>query len=158
MSRNFLTEAYQKLRRRLQQGTLYAGEDALNDAFCQLWGKGYDPASVTDGERLLYASAHRRQISLWRKEKIYPRTGLGDMQVTDAPPDTEKEELYCQVNEMIETLLTPLQKDILRRRDMEDESYRHIAQTLGMQEAAVRMQLSRARRIIRETYQKRQGK
>ena len=34
MSKNFLTEAYKKLRQRLQHEDSYKEEDALNDAFC----------------------------------------------------------------------------------------------------------------------------
>lgn len=154
MSRNFLTEAYQRLRQRLQQGSFHLEEDALSDAFCQLWAKGYDPQTATDGERLLTAAASRRQISLWRRQRSHPHTALGEMQIPDPPPDTGREELYEEVSRLIETQLTPLQRDILNRRDRDGETYQSIAQQLGMQEAAVRMQLSRARKTIRETYKK----
>ena len=38
------------------------------------------------------------------------------------------------------------------RHDVNDETYGEIAESLGMEEAAVRMQLSRARKKIREVY------
>lgn len=157
MSRDFLIEAYKKLQQTLRQGMFHTGEDALNDAFCQLWAKGYTPLSAKDGEKLLSTAAHRRQISLWRKERSHPRLMLETTQVADPPPDTAAEELYQQVSKLMEAQLTPLQREILTRRDMDGESYRDIAQALGMQEAAVRMQLSRARRAIRETYKKTKG-
>lgn len=154
MSKNFLTEAYQKLRQRLQQSNLHSGEDALNDAFCQLWGGKYDPASAFEGEKLLSTAAQHRQISLWRKENLHPQTTLSDTDIIQPPPDTDTSETFQQIKLLIETQLTPLQKDILTRHDINDETYKEIAQTLGMQEPAVRMQLSRARNIIRETYKR----
>lgn len=154
MSRNFLIEAYQKLRRRLQLGSSHSGEDALNDAFCQLWAGCYDPASVNEGEKLLSTAVYHRQISLWRKENKYKRASLEDVNIAEPPPDNEETEVFWQIRKLIETQLTPLQQDILTRHDINDESYREIANSLGMQETTIRMQLSRARKIIRETYKK----
>lgn len=153
MSRNFLTEAYQKLRRRLQQESSHSGEDALNDAFCSLWAGRYSPSSVAEGEKLLSVAAHRRQISLWRTEKGRWHTPLtGTLRIADPHPDNDVEEMYQQIRALIEVQLTPLQQDILTRHDMNGETYQEIAHTLGMKEPAVRMQLSRARNTIRKTY------
>lgn len=154
MSKNFLTEAYQKLRQRLQPDGLYEGEDALNDAFCQLWAGPYDPATAIEGEKLLSTATHRRQISLWRKERIHPQISLDKNNIVQPPPDTDALETFQQIKLLIENQLTPLQKEILTRHDINDETYKQIAESLKMQEAAVRMQLSRARNIIRETYKK----
>ncbi len=154
MSKNYLTIAYQKLQQRLQFGILHSGEDALNDAFCQLWAGQYDPATEAEGEKLLRTAVRNRQISLWREENRHPQTSLEKTNLVQSPPDTDAKETFLQVKTLIETQLTPLQKDILTRHDINDETYKEIAHTLGMQEAAVRMQLSRARNIIRETYKK----
>ena len=152
MSRNFLIGAYKKLRQRLQYGRSDAGVDALNDAFCQLWTANYDPATQEEGEKLLYTTLRHRQISLWRMDRRHPQTSLADTQIAEPPPDTDAEDTYRQIHELVATQLTPLQQDILTRHDINDETYRDIARELGMQEAAVRMQLSRARRKIREIY------
>ena len=154
MSKNYLTIAYQKLQQRLQFGILHSGEDALNDAFCQLWAGQYDPATEADGEKLLRTAVRHRQISLWREENRHPQTSIEKTNLVQPPPDTDAQETFLQVKKLIETQLTPLQKDILTRHDINDDTYKEIAQALGMQEAAVRMQLSRARNIIRETYKK----
>jgi len=154
MSKNFLIEAYKKMRQRLQHEDLHEGEDALNDAFCQLWAGPYDPASTTEGEKLLSAATYRRQISLWRKKRTHPQISLDKTNIAQPPPDTDVQETFLQIKTLIDRQLTPLQKDILTRHDINDETYKQIAENLGMQEAAVRMQLSRARNIIRETYKK----
>ena len=154
MSRNFLTEAYKKLQQGLRYGLSHSEEDALNDAFCRLWVSGYDPVSKEEGENLLFHALRRRQISLWRSRKRHPRTSLTGVRIAQPPPDTDAEDTYRQIWELIKTQLTPLQQDILTRHDINDETYSEIADRLGMQEAAVRMQLSRARKKIRDIYRK----
>lgn len=168
MSKNFLILAYQKLQQRLRYGLSHTEvpsiksspwsksirEDALNDAFCQLWVGKYDPATKEEGEKLLSTTLRRRQISLWRSENRHPKIPPSRVQIAEPPPETDAEETYQRIKELIETQLTPLQQDILTRHDINDETYSDIAERLGMQEAAVRMQLSRARKTIREIYKK----
>ena len=64
----------------------------------------------------------------------------------------ERKELFQEVEELIEYQLSPIQRMILRKKEYEEESIDEIAKELNMQQAAVRMQLSRARKIIRECY------
>ena len=60
MSKNYLIVAYRKLQQRLQQRDLHSGEDALNDAFCQLWVGHYDPSTEAEGEKLLKTATRNR--------------------------------------------------------------------------------------------------
>ena len=154
MSKNFLIDAYEKLQRRLRYGLSHAQEDALGDAFLKLWAGDYDPATKAEGERLLSQALRHRLISLWRREKRHPKVSSADLQITVQPPENGVDDTFLRVKNLIETKLTPLQQDILTRHDLEDETYSEIADRLGMQESAVRMQLSRARKIIREEYRK----
>ena len=156
MSKNFLIAAYKKLQVRVvRHGLSGDEEDALNDAFLRLWACKYHPSDETEGEKLLYQSMRRRQISFWRISKRHPKASLAEAQIAEPPPDdNETEETYKQIWELIKTQLTPLQQDILQRHDINEETYTEIANSLGMQEAAVRMQLSRARKKIRETYKR----
>lgn len=66
-----------------------------------------------------------------------------------------KEELFLEVEEIINRQLSPMQRQILREKEYEGKSIEEIADVLQMQPTAVRMQLSRARKTIRECYQKR---
>ena len=154
MSKNFLIEAYEKLQRRLRYGLSHAQEDALGDAFLKLWAGDYDPATKAEGERLLSQALRHRLISLWRREKRHPKVSSADLQITVQPTEYGADDTFLRVKHLIETKLTPLQQDILTRHDMNDETYSEIAERLGMQETAVRMQLSRARQIIRVEYRK----
>jgi len=60
-----------------------------------------------------------------------------------------------EVEELIDHQLSPVQRSILKKKEYEGQSIDEIAKELDMQQAAVRMQLSRARKTIRECYQKR---
>ena len=153
MSKNILIAAYKKLQARLERnGLSHAQADALHDAFLRLWTESYHPAGEKEGEKLLYQSMRRRLISLWRAAKRHPQIPAAHVQIADSPPYTEAEDIYKEIWQLIRTQLTPLQQDILKRHDINDETYNEIAERLGMQEAAVRMQLSRARKKIREIY------
>ena len=154
MSKNFLIAAYEKLQQRLRYGLSHTEADALNDAFLKLWVADYDPATKAEGEKLLSTALQRRRISLWRSERRHPTIPSAEVQIAEPQPENDIEETFQQLNELIRTELTPLQQDILTRHDINDESYSEIAERLGMQETAVRMQLSRARQKIREGYKK----
>ena len=66
-----------------------------------------------------------------------------------------RETRFRRVEEMVDTALTDIQKQIIRRHEYEGATLEKIAEELGMQPPAVRMQLSRARKTIREQYRKR---
>lgn len=78
-----------------------------------------------------------------------------DDAVAESATDTlEREERFKAVERIIEQRLTPLQRQILHMKEYEGKEYDEIAAKLGMQPPAVRMQLSRARKEIRECYLK----
>lgn len=78
-----------------------------------------------------------------------------DDSISDSAADSlEKEERFRMVERIIELRLTPLQQQILHMKEYDGKTYSEIAESLGMQEPAVRMQLSRARKEIRECYLK----
>ena len=158
VDRWFLIDAYEKLQRRLRYGLSHAQEDALGDAFLKLWAGNYFPASKAEGERLLSQALRHRQISLWRSEKRHPKVSPADVQIVEQSTENGVDDTFLRIKHLIETKLTPLQQDILTRHDINDETYSEIADRLGMKETAVRMQLSRARQIIRESYKKLRAK
>ncbi len=154
MSRDFLIAAYKKLQQRLRYSFSHTAEDALGEAFLKLWTGSYSPADEGEAQRLLYTSMRRRLISHQRSESRHPKVRPAEVQIAEPQAEAEDVDTFRVIKELIDAQLTPLQKEILERHDMAGETYSMIAQGLGMQEAAVRMQLSRARRKIRETYGK----
>ena len=152
---DILTETYQRIRERLRAGAgkmlsdAEAAEDALQDAFVRLWGR-YQVRSEREAEALLTRTVRNVSIDQLRKRKTVPL-------VADLPEEVgeNREALFRRVEEMVDTELTDLQKLIIRKYEYESVTLEKIAEELGMQPPAVRMQLSRARKTIREQYRKR---
>ena len=152
---DILTETYQRIRERLKAGAgkmlsdAEAAEDALQDAFVRLWGR-YQVRNEREAEALLTRTVRNVSIDQLRKRKTVPLA-------MDLPEErTEnREALFRRVEEMVDTELTDLQRLIIRRHEYESVTLERIAEELGMQPPAVRMQLSRARKTIREQYGKR---
>ena len=152
---DILTETYQRIRERLRAGAgkmlsdAEAAEDALQDAFVRLWGR-YQVRSVREAEALLTRTVRNVSIDQLRKRKTVPLA-------VDLPEEVveNREALFRRVEEMVDTELTDLQRLIIRRHEYESVTLEKIAEELGMQPPAVRMQLSRARKTIREQYRKR---
>ena len=152
---DILTERFQRIRERLRAGAgkmlsdPEAAEDALQDAFVRLWGR-YQVRSEREAEALLTRTVRNVSIDQLRKRKTVPLA-------MDLPEErTEnREALFRRVEEMVDTELTDLQRLIIRRHEYESVTLERIAEELGMQPPAVRMQLSRARKTIREQYRKR---
>ena len=132
--------------------------DALQDAFCKLWTRRNQIHSSQEAEALAVTTIRNLCIDQVRKEKM--QVVELDAERDSKPTETieeriEKEELFLEVEEMINRQLSPVQQLILRKKEYEEESIEEIAKELNMQQAAVRMQLSRARKTIRECYRKR---
>lgn len=152
---DILTETYQRIRQRLKAGAgrmlsdAEAAEDALQDAFVRLWGR-YPVRSEKEAEALLTRTVRNVSIDSLRRRKTVPLVG-------DLPEEVgeNREALFLRVEEMVETELTDLQKRIIQRHEYECVTLEKIAEELGMRPPAVRMQLSRARKTIREQYRKR---
>ena len=153
---DILTETYQRIRERLRAGAgkmlsdAEAAEDALQDAFVRLWGR-YEVRSGREAEALLTRTVRNVSIDQLRKRKTVPLSG--DLPEEDVSEN--REALFRRVEEMVDTELTDLQRLIIRRHEYEGVKLEKMAEELGMQPPAVRMQLSRARKTFREQYRKR---
>lgn len=161
MSDNNLINTFTRGRSRLLQlarrllDSPEDAEDALQEAFCRLWPRADSLRNQAEAEKL--ASTVVKNISI---DQLRRQPDQLTVDVETLSEDTrfsteaeqEQREQYEVVSRLIAQRLTPLQQRILRSHDMEGRSYEEIARREGMQEAAVRMQLSRARKTIRECY------
>ena len=153
-----LLPAFQRLQRGLRRlASSMVGEsvaeDALQDAFIRLWTRRTTLRSEEEAGRLLTTTVKHLSIDHLRQlqREASVRLAEADGAEEDAP---EVKSRFKAMERIVASELSPLQRDILRRHDYEGEDYDTIAQSLQMQPAAVRMQLSRARRTIREIYRR----
>ncbi len=153
MTEEFLTEAFVRLKGRWRS----RAEDALQEAFCRLWGRKYDLRSEREAEALLARTSQNISIDEARKRQRRPmvpldeRIGRGEEETGSAQ---EREALFRQVEASIDRELNETQRRILRRHEYEGVTLEKIAEEMGMQPAAVRMQISRARKALREKFRK----
>ena len=68
----------------------------------------------------------------------------------DSPDNGEKEQAYAEMRRKIESELSEIQRYILEEKEFGGRTLDEIAKELKMEPAAVRMQLSRARKTLRK--------
>lgn len=126
-------------------------EDALQEAFCRLWDKHPDIRSEAEAEAFAKTTVRSIGIDQWRRRQVNPTVTLDNEDIPDDEPESV-DEMFDRVQRLIAGRLSPAQQEIIRMHDYEQHGYAEIAERLGMETAAVRMQLSRARKKIRECY------
>ncbi len=164
MSKETLTSTFTELRKgflRLAMRFLPNKEDAddaLQEAFFRLWKHADQIGSREEAEALTVVTVKNLCIDTLRKRNHLSTVELDenrDEAISDSVTESlEKEEQFRMVERIIARRLTPVQQQILHMKEYEGKKYNEIAEILGMQEPAVRMQLSRARKEIRECYLK----
>ena len=155
LSEEVLTTAFVRLRKKfLQQArtmlpSLEDAEDALQEAFVRLWPNAEKLLTQKDVEAVTKVTI--RHIAIDQSRRKQPSELVVEEARSD---DLDDKERLAQAEMLMQQLLTPLQRDIIRLREYEDRPYSEVAATLNMTETAVRMQLSRARKILREAWKK----
>lgn len=157
MSGQTLISAFSRWRNRLLRQALRFlpskedAEDVLQDAFIRLWAKAEQIETEKDAASLATVVIRNMAVDHYRQQKRKPQTT--DVEMMDLQEETaDIDERRQLVDEIMQRVLTPLQLRIVELREYEGLGYDEVASILGMQQPAVRMQLSRARRAIREEY------
>ncbi|MBR4167378.1 MAG: sigma-70 family RNA polymerase sigma factor [Bacteroidales bacterium] len=154
MKEDFLTEAFVSMKDR------WKAEDALQEAFCRLWGRKYKVSSLKEAIGLLARTGRNIEIDEFRKSRGRKTVGLDKVGVEDDPSAAmalEREALFRKVEASLDRDITLLQKKIIQLHEYEGLSFEEIAKELGMQPAAVRMQASRARKLLRDKFRNDDG-
>lgn len=154
MSQDYLTNAFIRLRQKLRvvSGRVIAdsagAEDVLQDSFVRLWRKHYPLQSEKEAEALLTRAVKNASLNEKRRKRGEPL----EMDVVDESPDPEeKEQAYDEMKRVIDRELTSTQKYILEEKEYGGRTLEEIARELKMEPAAVRMQLSRARKKLKDS-------
>lgn len=129
-------------------GDTASSEDALQDAFVKLWGR-YQIRSPQEAESLLQRTVRNNSVDMLRRRKTVPLEV--DVTQEDSAAE-ERERLFLKIEELVRKDLSDVQQYIIRRHEYEGAKLETIARELGMNPPAVRMQLSRARKTIRNRY------
>ena len=163
MSESILTYTFTALRKKFLRIAMHIlpdeddAADALQDAFCRLWPRRDSIDSKAEAEALTTTTLRNICIDNMRKRRIATVPIDEEHDRCDESNNSEREERYNEVKKIIENGLTPQQKEIIELKEIEGYTIEEIARKLSSTESAVRMNLSRARKRIRECYRKEAG-
>lgn len=156
MKQDTLTSSFLSLREKLHRSALSFlkndedARDALQDTFFRLWRNG-PVDSDSEAGRKLFTVLRNICIDRLRKPRHVTADEAGLEQIA-VPPD------YSEDMERLEALissgLTDMQRRIYQLVAHEGREYEEIASELDISVEAVRMNMSRARKRIRENYKK----
>lgn len=130
--------------------------DAVQDAFVKLWQqqKRYGTSSHASGAGM--TAVRNTSIDLVRRNRR--RNDVPVEQIADditTITDEDRTIVYQQVRAIIDKELSANQRAIIDMREIQGMEFDDIAARLGMQPATVRVELSRARKRVREIYRNR---
>jgi len=130
--------------------------DAVQDAFVKLWQQRgrYETTSHAQGAGMMTV----RTTSIDMARRNSHQADVPVEQATDIieePTNEERNLAYQQVRRIIDSELSNNQRMIIDMREVQGLEFDEIAARLGMQPANVRVELSRARKRVREIYQAR---
>lgn len=149
-----------KLFRLAYRITLHTAEaeDITQDTLIRVWNKRHELEDVRSLEA--YCLTVCRNLANDRRELHEAQNLSLDGTPCDAPDTTPEADSRMEHDERLQWVhrlmakLPERQRSILHLRDIEGHSYREIADILGVSEEQVKVNLFRARRWIKEQYEK----
>lgn len=132
--------------------------DAVQDAFVKLWQRRgrYDTASHAQGAGMM--TVRTTSIDMARRNSHHADVPVEQAAfITEETTDEERTLAYQQVRRIIDNELTSRQRTIIDLREIEGLEFDEIAHRLDMTAVGVRVELSRARKRVREIYQSRRN-
>ncbi len=125
-------------------------QDALQDTWLKLSDKG-DVESSQEARNKLVTVLRNNCIDQLRKKRTVP---IDSITSNDAPQCSIETEDIERLEHLLQQQLTPLQRQIFNLVTHEGCDYEQIAKRLSISVEAVRMNMSRLRKKIRETLKK----
>ena len=130
--------------------------DAVQDAFVKLWQQRgqYESASHARGAGMM--TVRTTSIDMARRNSRHADVSIDQVADTgEEVNDDDRSLAYRQVRYIIENDLSDNQRLIIDLRELQGMEFDDIAKRMNMTPANVRVELSRARKRVREIYQAR---
>ncbi len=134
-----------------------AAKDVVQDLFLKLWQKREELTKIENIEAFAIRMARNRCLDIIRgnrtsriDESIEKRL---EEESIDVHSNVELSESAIQVKKLI-SQLPDLQKTVMHLRDLEQYSFDEIAEVTGLKLNAIRVNLSRARKKVRDEFLK----
>jgi RNA polymerase sigma factor (sigma-70 family) len=127
-------------------------KDIVQEVFIKLWNKGDKLAEYKSIEALAMVTTRNLCLDKLRGRK-YPSESLdnlrNEVEVTGKEEQQDLTDMVQKIHHIIKTL-PELQRTVIQLRDIEGYDFDEISGILDMNENAVRVNLSRARKKIRD--------
>lgn len=156
MKTDSLTYSFLALRDKLHKSALgflkndEDARDALQDTFFNLW-RGKKVESEAEARNKLFAVLRNICIDRLRKPRI-STLEESDAEKLEVQPDSFED--IGKYESLLTSGLTDIQRLIYNHITNDEMEYEEIAETLNMSIEAVRMNMSRARKKIRDNYKR----
>ena len=132
-------------------------KDVVQDVFLKLWQKRDELDQIENMEAFAIQMTRNRCLDILRANRVVPIDAETDrkmkLETVDVHSQIELSEAAGQVKVLIEQL-PDLQQKIMHLRDIEQLEYEEIAERTGLQINAIRVNLSRARKKVRDEFLK----
>lgn len=130
-------------------------EDVVQEIMIKLWNMRLELEKYNSPEALAMKMTYNLCVDMWRRKKHDAR--LADERNDPGDPAPTPHHLLEQKDEMalmraIIDSLPPLQQTIIRMKDIEEYETWEIAEITGCNNEAIRSNLSRARKKVRDLY------
>lgn len=131
--------------------------DVIQDIFLKLWQKKDELNQIENVEAFAMRMTRNRCLDILRANKVVPIDVETDrkmkQETIDVHSQIELNEAAGQVKTLINQL-PDLQQKVMQLRDIEQLEYEEIAERTGLQVNAIRVNLSRARKKVRDEFLK----
>ena len=132
-------------------------KDAVQDVFLRLWQKKEELNQIENMEAFAMQMTRNRCLDILRANRVVPIDAETDrkmkQETIDVHSQIELSEAAGQVKNLIKQL-PDLQQKVMHLRDIEQLEYEEIAERTGLQVNAIRVNLSRARKKVRDEFLK----
>jgi RNA polymerase sigma-70 factor (ECF subfamily) len=132
-------------------------EDAVQEVFIRLWKMGDKLDSYNSIDALATTMTKNYCIDLIRKQKRHPEEEYTNQESFHTSPSPHEELVSTESHEIIYNIIEELPeayKIVIRLRETEGLSYEEIEAKTGQNINSLRVTFSRARKLIRDEYNK----
>lgn len=132
-------------------------KDVVQDVFLKLWQKRDELENVENIEAYAMRMTRNRCLDVIRANKTIPINAETDRKIKEKTVDVHEQIEYTESANQIKKLinkLPDLQRKVMHMRDIQQFSYDEIAEITELQLNAIRVNLSRARKKVRDEFLK----
>jgi RNA polymerase sigma factor (sigma-70 family) len=162
IARDFKTNILPVSKKLLRFATLFLkdedeAKDVVQDVFLKLWQKRDELEKVDNIEAFAMRMTRNRCLDVIRASKTITISAETDRKLKEESVDVHKQVEFIESANQIKKLinqLPDLQRTVMYLRDIEQLTYDEIAETTELQLNAIRVNLSRARKKVRDEFLK----